>query len=412
MIWIVGADALADAFRGLDGGAVSAWLGVQLGHAAWEGLTFYDLIFPLFLFIVGVAVPLSLDRIVEREGRSAALRRVLVRGLVMYTLGVLYYGGISHGWDQIRWVGVLQRLAAGYVVAALLHLWCRPRTIVAVGVTLLIGYWALLTFVPVPGVGAGDYARGRNLANWVDAHWLPGKVWYGDYDPEGLLSTLPALVSALLGLAAARVVRDDHRSAAGRLRLLVVVGRGRARAGVPLGAAVPDLQAHLDLLVCAGDRWLELPAAGPVSRADRCPRLARVGHAVCLGGKQCAAHLFRQPRGGFSRGVLVFRRWRGGGRPQCDLDRIGGPRACGHQRGALRYVVRRAVSEKGIPPDLGEGRGGEADPAVRPAKDRTPSIDPMLTAVVFAALFLKVNAAGVGDPAYNGGAATGARSWD
>jgi predicted acyltransferase len=224
MIWIVGADALADAFRGLDGGAVSAWLGVQLGHAAWEGLTFYDLIFPLFLFIVGVAVPLSLDRIVEREGRSAALRRVLVRGLVMYTLGVLYYGGISHGWDQIRWVGVLQRLAAGYVVAALLHLWCRPRTIVAVGVTLLIGYWALLTFVPVPGVGAGDYARGRNLANWVDAHWLPGKVWYGDYDPEGLLSTLPALVSALLGLAAARVVRDDHRSAAGRLRLLVVVG--------------------------------------------------------------------------------------------------------------------------------------------------------------------------------------------
>jgi len=224
MIWIVGADALADAFRGLDGGAVSAWLGVQLGHAAWEGLTFYDLIFPLFLFIVGVAVPLSLDRIVEREGRSAALRRVLVRGLVMYTLGVLYYGGISHGWDQIRWVGVLQRLAAGYVVAALLHLWCRPRTIVAVGVTLLIGYWALLTFVPVPGVGAGDYARGRNLANWVDAHWLPGKVWYGVYDPEGLLSTLPALVSALLGLAAARVVRDDHRSAAGRLRLLVVVG--------------------------------------------------------------------------------------------------------------------------------------------------------------------------------------------
>jgi predicted acyltransferase len=224
MVWIVGADALADAFRGLDGGAVSAWLGVQLGHTAWEGLTFYDLIFPLFLFIVGVAVPLSLDRIVEREGRSAALRRVLVRGLIMYTLGVLYYGGISHGWDQIRWVGVLQRLAAGYVAAALLHLWCRPRTIVAVGATLLVGYWALLTFVPVPGVGAGDYARGRNLANWVDAHWLPGKVWYGDYDPEGLLSTLPALVSALLGLAAARVLRDENRSAAGRLRWLVGAG--------------------------------------------------------------------------------------------------------------------------------------------------------------------------------------------
>ncbi|MFO1447035.1 MAG: DUF5009 domain-containing protein [Opitutaceae bacterium] len=224
MVWIVGADALAEAFRGLNGGAVSAWLGVQLGHTAWEGLTFYDLIFPLFLFIVGVAVPLSLDRIVEREGRSVALRRVLVRGLVMYTLGVLYYGGLSHGWDQIRWVGVLQRLAAGYVAAGLLHLWFRPRTIVAVGVTLLLGYWVLLTFVPVPGVGAGDYARGRNLANWVDAHWLPGKVWYGDYDPEGLLSTLPALVSALLGLAAARILREGRRTPGERVRLLVVAG--------------------------------------------------------------------------------------------------------------------------------------------------------------------------------------------
>jgi predicted acyltransferase len=211
--------------------------------------------------MVGVAVPLSLDRIVEREGRSAALRRVLVRGLLMYTLGVLYYGGISHGWDQIRWVGVLQRLAAGYVAAALLHLWCRPRTIVAVGATLLVGYWALLTFVPVPGVGAGDYARGRNLANWVDAHWLPGKVWYGDYDPEGLLSTLPALVSALLGLACRRAVLRDARSAAGRLRCWWSRARSCSRSGTS-GACSSHLQAHLDLLVCAGDRWLELPAAG------------------------------------------------------------------------------------------------------------------------------------------------------
>lgn len=242
MIWIVGADALAEAFRGLNGGAVSAWLGVQLGHTTWEGLTFYDLIFPLFLFIVGVAVPLSLDRIVEREGRPVALRRVLVRGLVMYTLGVLYYGGLSHGWDQIRWVGVLQRLAAGYVATALLHLWFRPRTIIAVGVTLLIGYWALLTFVPVPGVGAGDYARGRNLANWVDAHWLPGKVWYGDYDPEGLLSTLPALVSAVLGLAAARILREGQRLPGERLRLLLAVGCGLLALGHLWGLQFPIIK--------------------------------------------------------------------------------------------------------------------------------------------------------------------------
>src|SRR5687768_14453414 len=76
MFWIVGADYLAAAFRGLDGGAVSRFLGYQLGHADWAGFTFYDLIFPLFLFMVGAAVPLSLDRIVEREGRAGALRRI------------------------------------------------------------------------------------------------------------------------------------------------------------------------------------------------------------------------------------------------------------------------------------------------------------------------------------------------
>lgn len=224
MLWIVGADALAGAFRGLDGGVVAAFLGRQLGHADWVGFTFYDLIFPLFLFMIGVAVPLSLDGIVGREGRAAAVRRVLRRGLLMYALGVLYYGGIAHGWDQIRWVGVLQRLAVCYVAAGLLHLWLKPRTIAAVGAGLLAGYWVLLTFVPVPGFGAGDYARGHNLANWIDAHWLPGKVWYGDYDPEGLLSTLPAIVSALLGLFAGRWLRDAQLTPSDRVRRFVVAG--------------------------------------------------------------------------------------------------------------------------------------------------------------------------------------------
>ena len=224
MFWIVGADALAGAFRGLDGGVVAAFLGRQLGHADWVGFTFYDLIFPLFLFMIGVAVPLSLDRIVGREGRPAAVRRVLRRGLLMYALGVLYYSGIAHGWDQIRWVGVLQRLAVGYVAAGLFHLWLKPRTIAVVSAGLLVGYWALLTFVPVPGFGAGDYARGHNLANWIDVRFLPGRVWYGDYDPEGLLSTLPAIASALIGLFAGRWLRDAHLTAGDRTKRLVVAG--------------------------------------------------------------------------------------------------------------------------------------------------------------------------------------------
>jgi predicted acyltransferase len=223
MFWIVGADYLAAAFRGLDGGAVSRFLGYQLGHADWAGFTFYDLIFPLFLFMVGAAVPLSLDRIVEKEGRAGALRRIVKRGVLLYVLGVLYYGGLAHGWDQVRWVGVLQRLAVAYVAVSLLHLYCRPRTIAVVTGALLLGYWVLLTFVPVPGGVAGDYTRGHNLANWVDAHWLPGKVWYGDYDPEGLLSTLTAVASGLFGLFAGRWLKDPVEPGA-KVRQLILAG--------------------------------------------------------------------------------------------------------------------------------------------------------------------------------------------
>ncbi|HEY8994084.1 MAG TPA: DUF5009 domain-containing protein [Lacunisphaera sp.] len=242
MLGIVGGDSLGKAFEGLQGGAVTPWIARQFGHAEWAGFTFYDLIFPLFLFVIGAAIPLSLDRLVEREGRAAAVRRVFRRGLLMYVLGVLFYGGITHGWHQIRWVGVLQRLAFCYVAVSLLHLWLKPRAIAAVGLAVLAGYWALMTFVPVPGFGAGDYTRGHNLANWIDAHYLPGKVWYGDYDPEGLLSTLPAIVTGLLGLFAGRLLRATDRSPRAKASYLMAAGAGLLVLGHLWGLQFPVIK--------------------------------------------------------------------------------------------------------------------------------------------------------------------------
>jgi predicted acyltransferase len=139
----------------------------------------------------------------------------------------------------VRWVGVLQRIAAAYVATSMLHLYCRPRTIAIVTGALLLGYWVLLTFVPVPGGVAGDYTRGHNLANWVDAHWLPGKVWYGDYDPEGLLSTLPAIASALLGVFAGRWMRDTSVAPERKLRGLLVAGGALLVLGYAWSAQFP-----------------------------------------------------------------------------------------------------------------------------------------------------------------------------
>lgn len=221
MFWIVGADALGGALHNLRGGPMLRFVAAQMEHAPWEGFRFYDLIFPLFVFMVGAAIPLSLDRLVAHGGRAEALRRIGRRTALLFLLGLFYYGGMA---QEPRLLGVLQRIALCYGTTGVLYLFLRPRGLAAAGVALLLGYWALLTFVPVPGFGAGDFREGHNLTNWVDAHYLPGRQWNGDHDPEGLLSTLPAIATCLLGVFASRWITDASRSAKVRVTALVVAG--------------------------------------------------------------------------------------------------------------------------------------------------------------------------------------------
>lgn len=221
MFWIVGADAIGGALHHLQGGPVVRFLAGQMEHVAWEGFHFYDLIFPLFVFMVGAAIPLSLDKLVATAGRAAALRRVARRTVLLFVLGIFYYGGLG---SEPRLLGVLQRLALCYGATSLLYLHCRSRGLGAAVIALLLGYWALLTFVPVPGFGAGDFREGHNLANWFDAHYLPLRKWNGDHDPEGILSTLPAIASCLLGVLAVRWLNDAARSV--RARLAGLAGAG------------------------------------------------------------------------------------------------------------------------------------------------------------------------------------------
>jgi predicted acyltransferase len=224
MLWIAGADGLGYALGRFGGGPVSRALARQLDHVPWEGIHLYDLVFPLFVFLMGVAIPFSLSRMEERLGRPAAVWRIYRRAALLFLLGVFYYGGLSHPFSDIRWAGVLQRFALCYMASGLLFLNFRARELAGICAALLVGYWLLLTFVPVPGIGAGHYGEGQNLANWIDRVCLPGRKWDGDHDPEGILSTLPAIASCLLGVLSGAWLRDGRAAPLQRALALAAAG--------------------------------------------------------------------------------------------------------------------------------------------------------------------------------------------
>ena len=224
MFWIVGADALVEALRKLSDGRVVQGLAGQLEHASWAGFHFEDLIFPMFVFIVGVSLVFSLTRTIEQEGRMGAVVRIVRRAVLMYLLGIFYYGGFSTPFQEIRLLGVLQRIALAYLFAGLIFCFFKPRGRIIWCVSLLVGYWLVMTFVPVPGGTAGNFAEGQNLANWVDKQYLPLRKWDGDHDPEGLLSTLPAIANCLLGVFAGVLLRDTKRSEWTKVGYLAAAG--------------------------------------------------------------------------------------------------------------------------------------------------------------------------------------------
>lgn len=204
MCWILGLAGAVEALlkRFLPGSSLTTFINTQFEHVDWAGFHFEDLIFPLFLFISGVSMAIAVPRRVEREGKAATVRHLLARAAIIFFLGVIFSGGFRDGIDKVRWLGVIQRIGVASAIAGILSMWCGVRGLVLWTVGLLLGYWALLAFVPVPGVGAGIYDEGKNLTNYLDSIWLPGRKYDGDHDPEGMLSTLPAIATALLGLLA------------------------------------------------------------------------------------------------------------------------------------------------------------------------------------------------------------------
>jgi predicted acyltransferase len=214
MFWIVGGEEVVHRFFEWTKWPGHEVVSEQLEHVEWDGFHFEDLIFPLFLFLVGAVLPFSLGKLTEPGApRTAAYGRILRRTLLLYVLGLLYYGRhgvLEFAFNDQRYFGVLQRIAICYGIAAFITLLVRVPGQAVILVAILAGYWALMTKVAVPGGTAGDLTPQGNLSGHVD-RWIRdnigGKIWTRYYDNEGLLSTLPAVATTLLGALAGHWLR-------------------------------------------------------------------------------------------------------------------------------------------------------------------------------------------------------------
>jgi predicted acyltransferase len=185
-----------------------------LQHSQWNGWTPTDLIFPFFLFMVGVAMAFSFGSRLQRgESRRQLIAHVLWRGFLIFAIGVFLNGFPNRFYlHSLRIYGVLPRIAVCYVITALLELYSDWRTQLGVVVACLVGYWCLMRYVPVPGFGMPNHDiplldPDRNLAAWLDRRVLAGHLYEGTRDPEGILSTIPAVATSLLGLLTGKWIR-------------------------------------------------------------------------------------------------------------------------------------------------------------------------------------------------------------
>lgn len=177
-----------------------------LRHAAWNGLTPTDLVFPFFLFIVGVSIALAYSRRKESGAdKKEMYRKIFIRSVKIFAVGMILDMIPDFDLMNLRWAGVLQRIAIVFFVCAILFLNTNWKTQAWIAAVLLVGYWLAMVLIPTPGLGKVSLEPGANLAAWIDSLYLPGRKYQVTWDPEGILSTIPSIATGITGMLAGRV---------------------------------------------------------------------------------------------------------------------------------------------------------------------------------------------------------------
>jgi len=225
MFWIIGGDAVVRSLPAIKDTPVTRFLASQVEHRAWAGFTFYDLIFPLFLFVIGAVLPFSLlKRAGQGESRRRLHLRIVRRSLILIVLGLVAGGVLEFDFANMRWMGVLQRIGLCYLLVSILVLNTKKRTQFGVFAAILLLYWAALALIPVPHFGVGSMTPEGSLHTFIDQKVLPGRFpaeFYGPGDSLGVLSTLTAACSVLLGVFAGYWLKSERSAGTKTLGLLL-----------------------------------------------------------------------------------------------------------------------------------------------------------------------------------------------
>ena len=210
MFWIMGGEGIIHALGKLTGWGVMLWASKQMTHTNWNGFTFYDMIFPLFLFIAGVSMPFSFDKRLEKgENRSEIYKHIFKRTFLLILFGLIYNGLLNFDFDHLRYASVLARIGLGWGFAALIYMNFSQKAQIIWAFGILIFYWLIMALIPIPGHTAGDFSMEGNLASYIDRLFLPGRLYKGIHDPEGLLSTIPAVSTALFGVLTGKFLKSE-----------------------------------------------------------------------------------------------------------------------------------------------------------------------------------------------------------
>lgn len=251
MLFIIGLSAVIVEICNLCPGDVSDVIKTQMSHVEWNGIRHHDTIFPLFLFLAGASFPFSLAKARANDLPTwRVVLKVLFRGLALVLLGVIYNNGVNFDFANLRYGSVLGHIGLGWMFAALLFMSLRRRWLIAFSAVVLLGYWLALVLIPAPDVNPSEaFSRAAfaercqnlltpekspsiqknlsmegSLVGYVDRNVMPGKLYKTVHDPEGLASTLPAIVTALLGMLFGSVLRSDQIGE--YLKVLTLIGFG------------------------------------------------------------------------------------------------------------------------------------------------------------------------------------------